>query len=80
MRFVAELLIRLYQWTLSPMLGGSCRFYPSCSNYALEVIHNHGVLRGGWLTLCRLGKCHPFHPGGFDPPPCATHGSAEYRP
>lgn len=69
MRFLAELLIRLYQVTLSPWLGNACRFYPSCSNYALEAIHVHGVLRGGWLTLRRLGKCHPFHPGGFDPPP-----------
>ncbi|MBX5460298.1 MAG: membrane protein insertion efficiency factor YidD [Steroidobacteraceae bacterium] len=74
MRFLAELLIRLYQVTLGPwLLGGACRFYPSCSNYALEAIHVHGVLRGGWLTLRRLSKCHPFHPGGFDPPPCATH-------
>ena len=51
--------------------GGSCRFYPTCSNYALEAIETHGALRGGWLTLRRLGKCHPFHPGGFDPPPLA---------
>jgi hypothetical protein len=79
MRFVAELLIRIYQWTLSPLLGRNCRFYPTCSNYALEAIHHHGVLRGGWLTLRRLGKCHPFHPGGFDPPPCATHGHTELR-
>jgi uncharacterized protein len=78
MRFIAAFLIRLYQWTLSPWLGGGCRFYPSCSNYALEAIHLHGVLRGGWLTLRRLGKCHPFHPGGFDPPPC--HGHTESRP
>ena len=80
MRFFAELLIRLYQWTLSPWLGGACRFYPSCSNYALEAIHHHGVLRGGWLTLRRLSKCHPFHAGGFDPPPCATHRHTEFRP
>jgi hypothetical protein len=74
MRFVAQLLIRVYQLTLSPWLGGSCRFYPTCSNYALEAIELHGVWRGGWLTLRRLGRCHPFHPGGFDPPPCAVHG------
>ena len=68
MRVVAQLLIRLYQLTLSPWLGRSCRFYPTCSNYALEAIELHGVLR-------RLGRCHPFHPGGFDPPPpCAVHG------
>ena len=74
MRVVARFLIRLYQVTLSPYLGRSCRFYPTCSNYALEAIQLHGVWRGGWLTLRRLGRCHPFHPGGFDPPPCAVHG------
>jgi hypothetical protein len=79
MRVVARLLIRLYQLTLSPWLGGSCRFYPTCSNYALEAIELHGVWRGGWLTLRRLGRCHPFHPGGFDPPPCAVHGHSHGR-
>jgi putative membrane protein insertion efficiency factor len=74
MRIVAQFLIRLYQLTLSPYLGRSCRFYPTCSNYALEAIELHGVWRGGWLTLRRLSRCHPFHPGGFDPPPCAVHG------
>ena len=74
MRVVAQLLIRLYQLTLSPWLGRSCRFYPSCSNYALEAIELHGAWRGGSLTLRRLSRCHPFHPGGFDPPPCAVHG------
>ena len=69
MRIVAELLIRLYQVTLSPFIGRSCRFYPTCSNYALEAIRLHGTLRGSWLALRRLGKCHPFHPGGYDPPP-----------
>jgi putative membrane protein insertion efficiency factor len=81
MRFVAAFLIRLYQWTLSPWLGGGCRFYPTCSNYALEAIDIHGAARGSWLTLRRLCKCHPFHPGGFDPPPCASaHGHTEFRP
>ena len=71
MRFIARLLIRLYQWTLSPYLGRSCRFYPTCSNYALEAIEIHGTLRGSWLALRRLSKCHPFHRGGYDPPPPA---------
>ncbi|MDW8459180.1 MAG: membrane protein insertion efficiency factor YidD [Verrucomicrobiota bacterium] len=62
-------LIRLYQWTLSPLLGGACRFHPSCSNYAIDAIHLHGVLRGSWLTIKRLARCHPFHPGGIDPVP-----------
>ena len=80
MRLVAQFLIRLYQCTLGLWVGGGCRFYPSCSNYALEAIHLHGALRGGWLTLLRLSKCHPFHPGGFDPPPCASHSHTECRP
>jgi len=73
MRILFELLIRLYQVTLSPFIGRSCRFYPTCSNYALEAIHTHGALRGGWLALRRLSKCHPFHPGGYDPPPPREH-------
>ncbi len=72
MRFVATLLIRIYQWTLSPMLGPNCRFHPSCSNYALEAIDRFGLLRGAWLTVKRLGRCHPWHPGGFDPVPSST--------
>ena len=65
-------LIRLYQVLLSPLLGNRCRFHPSCSHYALEAVSRFGVFRGGWLTLCRLGRCHPFHPGGFDPVPAAV--------
>ena len=72
-------LISAYRYFLSPFLGPSCRFYPTCSNYALEAIETHGVWRGGWLTLRRLGRCHPFHPGGFDPPPCALHGHTHGR-
>lgn len=67
MKSVCLALIRLYQWCLSPLLPPSCRFYPTCSQYAFEAIERHGVLRGGWLALRRLGRCHPFHPGGFDP-------------
>ena len=62
-------LIRAYQLTLSPFIGGQCRFHPTCSNYALEVIDRHGPMTGSWLALRRLLKCHPFHPGGLDPPP-----------
>jgi putative membrane protein insertion efficiency factor len=63
------LLIRLYQWTLSPLLGNVCRFTPSCSRYAVACLQAHGAGRGGLLSIKRLCKCHPFHPGGFDPPP-----------
>jgi len=63
------LLIRVYQLTLSPLLGPCCRFEPSCSRYAAQCIEIHGVLRGTWLALRRLSHCHPFHPGGYDPPP-----------
>ncbi|HEY7637952.1 MAG TPA: membrane protein insertion efficiency factor YidD [Gemmatimonadales bacterium] len=63
------LLIRGYQRLLSPLLPPSCRFYPSCSQYALEAINRHGALKGSWLAACRLARCHPFNAGGFDPVP-----------
>lgn len=69
MRLLAVILIRLYQWTVSPMLPPSCRFAPSCSEYALQAVRRFGVLRGGWLALRRIGRCHPWHPGGYDPVP-----------
>ena len=69
MRYLAAALIRLYQWTLSPMLPRACRFYPTCSHYAHEAFLRHGVLRGAWLSARRLARCHPFNPGGFDPVP-----------
>ncbi|MCY4342789.1 MAG: membrane protein insertion efficiency factor YidD [Gammaproteobacteria bacterium] len=61
--------IRAYQLTLSPFVGHQCRFHPTCSNYALAALDGHGPVKGTWLALRRLSKCHPFHPGGFDPPP-----------
>jgi putative membrane protein insertion efficiency factor len=64
-------LIRLYQWGVSPLLGPRCRFFPSCSHYGLEALRQHGPLRGSWLTLRRLGRCHPWHSGGHDPVPPA---------
>jgi len=63
------LLIRLYQLTLSPLLGPCCRFEPSCSRYAMRCLELHGALRGSWLAVKRIGRCHPFNPGGYDPPP-----------
>ncbi len=62
------LLVRAYQWLISPLLGPRCRFHPTCSEYAVQAINKYGLLRGSWKTLCRLSKCHPFHPGGIDPP------------
>ena len=62
-------LIRGYQRFVSPALPPSCRFHPSCSQYALEAVTRHGALKGGWLAARRLARCHPFHPGGFDPVP-----------
>ncbi len=64
--------IRLYQLTLSRLFGRVCRFEPSCSRYAVACLESHGALRGGVLALVRLCKCHPFHPGGYDPPPPAS--------
>ncbi|EIK51619.1 hypothetical protein YO5_14830 [Stutzerimonas stutzeri TS44] len=69
MRKLALASIKLYQYAISPMMASHCRFYPSCSCYALEAIETHGLLQGGWLSLRRLGRCHPWHPGGYDPVP-----------
>jgi putative membrane protein insertion efficiency factor len=74
MRFVLKVLIRGYQLVISPLIGPRCRFYPSCSHYAIEAIETHGALRGVWLTLKRISRCHPWHEGGFDPvPACLNH-------
>ncbi|MBI3707530.1 MAG: membrane protein insertion efficiency factor YidD [Proteobacteria bacterium] len=62
-------VIRLYQWTMSPLIGPSCRFYPSCSEYAREAILTRGVVVGAWLALKRLARCHPWGGEGYDPVP-----------
>ena len=67
MRDVVLASITIYQHTLSRLLPPACRFWPTCSRYAYEAIERYGVMHGGWLTLCRLFRCHPFHPGGYDP-------------
>ena len=71
---VLMVLITGYRRFISPLLGPRCRFAPSCSAYALEAIREHGALRGTWLAVRRIGRCHPFNPGGFDPVPPALHG------
>jgi putative membrane protein insertion efficiency factor len=73
MRHVLKILIRAYQLVLSPLLGPRCRFYPSCSHYAIEAIESHGALRGSWMSAKRICRCHPFNAGGFDPVPHHTH-------
>lgn len=62
-------VIRVYQLTLSRLLGPTCRFEPSCSHYTATCIERFGAAHGSWLGLKRIARCHPFHPGGFDPPP-----------
>jgi len=59
-------LLRLWQLLVSPLYGSVCRFSPSCSSYAIEALRTHGLLRGGWLTVRRLARCHPWNPGGID--------------
>lgn len=68
-------ILRGYQLLISPMLGPRCRFYPSCSNYAIEALRVHGAVRGSWLAARRVGRCHPWHAGGLDPVP--PHGAKE---
>ncbi|MDJ1112344.1 MULTISPECIES: membrane protein insertion efficiency factor YidD [Macrococcus] len=62
-------LIKFYRKFISPMTPPACRFHPTCSQYGLEAIETHGAMKGGYLTVKRILKCHPFHPGGFDPVP-----------
>ena len=59
---------RGYQWTLSPFVGRHCRFQPTCSNYFILAVEKYGAIRGTWRGICRIARCHPFHPGGYDPP------------
>jgi putative membrane protein insertion efficiency factor len=68
-------LVRAYQLLVSPLLGPTCRFYPSCSAYAVQALREHGALRGTWLAARRLGRCHPWNPGGVDLVPTVERGS-----
>jgi uncharacterized protein len=69
MRWILIALVRGYQLAISPLVPAACRYYPSCSAYAVEALEKYGALRGGLLAVKRLGRCHPFRPGGFDPVP-----------
>ncbi|WP_369574090.1 membrane protein insertion efficiency factor YidD [Acidithiobacillus sp. IBUN Pt1247-S3] len=69
LRRAVILLIHGYQLVLSPFLGQNCRYHPTCSHYTCEAIERYGVLRGGWMGIKRIARCHPFHPGGYDPVP-----------
>ncbi|WP_436790564.1 membrane protein insertion efficiency factor YidD [Yinghuangia sp. YIM S10712] len=72
MKYLLMGLIRLYQWTISPMLGPVCRFYPSCSRYGYEAISTHGAIKGTYLTVWRILRCNPWNAGGVDPVPPRT--------
>jgi hypothetical protein len=69
MKYIFLFFIRLWQVTFAKVLPPSCRFEPSCSHYGYEAIQKYGALKGGWLTIKRVGRCQPFHPGGYDPVP-----------
>jgi putative membrane protein insertion efficiency factor len=69
MKLLLLALIRIYQYTISPLLGRRCRFFPSCSEYTAEALEKHGALKGTRLGLKRISRCHPWNPGGFDPVP-----------
>ena len=72
MKYVLIGLLRAYRALISPLYGQVCRYHPSCSAYALEAVREHGSLRGGWLAVRRLGRCHPWAAGGYDPVPSRT--------
>ncbi len=77
---ILSLLVRAYQVTVSPMLGNRCRFYPGCSSYSRDALKLHGAAFGSFLTIRRLARCHPFHPGGFDPVPEIFPASRARKP
>lgn len=81
MRRLVVWLLRGYKFAISPLFGQTCRFYPSCSSYAIEAVETHGAIKGSWLAMRRLSRCHPWNPGGVDHVPGSRRAmlSAEYR-
>ncbi len=75
MKYAIAFIIRFYKKLISPLFPPSCRFYPTCSSYAEEAILRFGVVKGGWLSVKRVAKCHPWHPGGYDPVPEKEEGA-----
>lgn len=78
MKRILMYIIRGYQLFLSPVLGSSCRFYPTCSHYALEAVDKHGAIKGSWLAIRRIGRCNPWHEGGIDPVPEPHNSSCQH--
>lgn len=77
MRGLLIFVISAYRYLISPVLGPHCRFYPSCSAYAEQAVRSHGAVRGAWLAVRRVARCHPWHAGGIDPVPARNGGDAE---
>ncbi len=69
MKWPLVILIRFYQYAISPLMGRSCRYLPTCSEYTVDAVQKYGALKGGWLGAKRICRCHPWHPGGYDPVP-----------
>ena len=69
MKVLLLFMLRAYQYAIRPLMGANCRFFPSCSDYAREAVQRHGAAKGAWLTARRVARCHPYHPGGYDPVP-----------
>ena len=67
MKIILILIVRLYKYLISPLLPGSCRFVPSCSEYSIEALKKYGTVKGSYMSIKRVARCNPFHPGGFDP-------------
>jgi putative membrane protein insertion efficiency factor len=76
MKYLLIWLLKAYRFAISPLYGQVCRFYPTCSAYALQAVTDHGALRGSWLAVRRVARCHPWNPGGYDPVPPRRGASA----